>query len=135
MLIAHYKKLGIDPRSKVACWSDSLDIDKALAIAKHFNGRIKIAFGIGTYLGATVCGTKKKPLSMVMKVVEVNGKPAVKLSDSIGKTMCHDEGYIEYVKTVHNYKSIDDMTVDEIKLMLPAFQDVKLSDIYTPVGA
>ena len=135
MLIAHYKKLGIDPTTKVACWSDSLDIDKALAIAKHFNGRIKIAFGIGTYLGATVCGTKKKPLSMVMKVVEVNGKPAVKLSDSTGKTMCHDEGYIEYVKTVHNYKSIDDMTVEEIKLMLPLFQDVKLSDIYTPVGA
>lgn len=135
MLIAHYKKLGIDPTTKVACWSDSLDIDKALAIAKHFNGRIKIAFGIGTYLGATVCGTKKKPLSMVMKVVEVNGKPVVKLSDSTGKTMCHDEGYIEYVKTVHNYKSIDDMTVEEIKAMLPLFQDVKLSDIYTPVGA
>jgi nicotinate phosphoribosyltransferase len=134
MLIAHYKKLGIDPRSKVACWSDSLDIDKALAIAKHFNGRIKIAFGIGTYLGATVCGTKKKPLSMVMKVVEVNGKPVVKLSDSIGKTMCHDEGYINYVKSVYNYKSIDDMTTEEIRAMLPAFVDVWLKDIYTPVG-
>lgn len=134
MLIAHYKKLGIDPTTKIACWSDSLDIDKALAIAKHFNGRIKIAFGIGTYLGANVCDTKKKPLSMVMKVVEVNGKPATKLSDCSVKQMCHDEGYIEYVKTVHNYKSIDDMTVEEIKDMLPLFQDVKLSDIYTPVG-
>ena len=130
MLIAHYLKLGIDPTTKVACWSDSLNIDKALAIAKHFNGRIKIAFGIGTYLGATVCGTKREPLSMVMKVVEVNGKPAVKLSDSTGKTMCHDENYIEYVKTVHNYKSIDDMTADEIRVMLPQFKDVRLSDIY-----
>lgn len=134
MLIAHYKKLGIDPTTKVACWSDSLDIDKALAIAKHFNGRIKIAFGIGTYLGATVCGTKKKPLSMVMKVVEVNGKPAVKLSDSLGKCMCHDEAHINYVKMKYDYKSIDDMTVEEIKAILPLFQDVKLSDIYTPVG-
>ena len=130
MLIAHYLKLGIDPTTKVACWSDSLNIDKALAIAKHFNGRIKIAFGIGTYLGATVCGTKREPLSMVMKVVEVNGKPAVKLSDSTGKTMCHDENYIEYVKTVHNYKSIDEMTADEIRVMLPQFKDVRLSDIY-----
>ena len=130
MLIAHYLKLGIDPTTKVACWSDLLNIDKALAIAKHFNGRIKIAFGIGTYLGATVCGTKREPLSMVMKVVEVNGKPAVKLSDSTGKTMCHDENYIEYVKTVHNYKSIDDMTADEIRVMLPQFKDVRLSDIY-----
>ena len=135
MLIAHYKKLGIDPTTKVACWSDSLDIDKALAIAKHFNGRIRIAFGIGTYLGATVCETKREPLSMVMKVVEVNGKPAVKLSDSTGKTMCHDEDYINYVKMKYNYKSIDDMTVEEILEMLPDFKDVKLSDIYHPAKA
>lgn len=134
MLIAHYKKLGIDPRTKVACWSDSLDIDKALAIAKHFNGRIKIAFGIGTYLGATVCGTKKTPLSMVMKVVEVNGRPVVKLSDSTGKTMCHDEKYIEYVREQYNYKSIDDMTIEEILAKLPDFKNVMLSDIYKPVN-
>lgn len=134
MLIAHYKKLGIDPRTKVACWSDSLDIDKALAIAKHFNGRIKIAFGIGTYLGATVCGTKKTPLSMVMKVVEVNGKPATKLSDSKGKTLCQDEAHNEYVRKVYNYKSIDDMTVEEILAILPDFKNVMLSDIYQPVN-
>ena len=130
MLIAHYKKLGIDPTTKIACWSDSLDIDKALVIAKHFNGRIKIAFGIGTYLGATVCGTKKEPLSMVMKVVEVNGKPATKLCDSKGKTLCQVEEYNEYVRKVHNYKSIDDMTVDEITAMLPDFKNVLLNDIY-----
>ena len=134
MLIAHYKKLGIDPRTKVACWSDSLDIDKALAIAKHFNGRIKIAFGIGTYLGATVCGTKKTPLSMVMKVVEVNGKPATKLSDSKGKTLCQDEAYNEYVRKTYNYKSIEDMTVEEILAILPDFKNVMLSDIYQPVN-
>lgn len=130
MLIAHYQKLGIDPRTKVACWSDSLNIDKALAIAKHFNGRIKIAFGIGTYLGATVCGTVKEPLSMVMKVTEVNGKPVTKLSDSLGKTMCHDEEYIQHVKNVFDYKSIDEMTFEEIKIMLPSFKDVWLKDIY-----
>lgn len=135
MLIAHYKKLGIDPTTKVACWSDSLDIDKALAIAKHFNGRIRIAFGIGTYLGATVCGTKREPLSMVMKVVEVNGKPVVKLSETATKCMCHDENHINYVKMKYNYKSIDEMTVEEILEMLPDFKDVKLSDIYHPAKA
>lgn len=69
-----------------------------------------------------------------MKVVEVNGKPVVKLSDSTGKTMCHDEGYINYVKSVYNYKSIDEMTTDEIRAILPDFVDVWLKDIYTPVG-
>lgn len=108
MLINHYTKIGIDSRTKTACWSDSLDADRACEIAKHFNGRINIAFGIGTFLSATICGTKKKPLSMVMKVVEVNGKPVVKLSDSIGKTMCHDQKYIDYIKEVYQYKSIDE---------------------------
>ena len=130
MLIAYYKKIGIDPRTKVGCWSDSLDINKALAIAKHFNGRIKVSFGIGTYLGATVCGTKKAPLSMVMKVIEMNGKPVVKLSDSVGKTMCHDENYIEYVKKLYDYKSIDEMTTEEIQELLPTFNNVLLKDIY-----
>lgn len=59
----------------------------------------------------------------------------MKLSDSNGKQMCHDENYIEYVKGLYDYKSIDDMTVEEIKAMLPLFQDVKLSDIYTTVGS
>lgn len=108
MLIEHYNKLGIDPRTKIGCWSDSLDADKAIEIAKHFNGRINVAFGIGTFLSATICGTKKKPLSMVMKVIEVNGKPVVKLSDCEGKVMCHDKKYIDYVKEAYQYKSIDD---------------------------
>lgn len=106
MLIEHYNKLGIDPKTKVGCWSDSLDDKKAVEIAEHFNGRINVSFGIGTFLSATVCGTEKKPLSMVMKVIEVNGKPVVKLSDSTGKTMCHDNEYIDYVKKVYNYEHI-----------------------------
>ena len=105
MLINHYKKLGIDPLTKTGCWSDSLDADRAIEIAKYFQGRIKISFGIGTFLTNNVGG---KPLSMVMKVVETNGKPVVKLSDAPGKIMCKDQDYINYVKKVYNYKSIDE---------------------------
>lgn len=105
MLIAHYKKLGIDPMTKTGCWSDSLDVDKAIDIAKYFNDKIKVSFGIGTFLTNNVGG---KPLSMVMKVVETNGKPVVKLSDAPGKIMCKDEDYINYVKKVYEYKSIDE---------------------------
>ena len=119
MLIAHYKKLKIDPATKVGCWSDSLDVDKSIAIAEHFNLRIKIAFGIGTFLSASIVKFKdnaeRKPLSMVMKVVKVkahNDAPwvwAVKLSDSIGKTMCQDQEHVEMVKRTFNYRSIDEV--------------------------
>jgi nicotinate phosphoribosyltransferase len=53
MLIAHYRKLKILPETKIGCWSDSLNVDKSIAIAEHFNLRIKIAFGIGQFLCAS----------------------------------------------------------------------------------
>ena len=105
MLIEHYEKLGIDPKTKIGCWSDSLNAQKCVDIAKAFAGRIKVSFGVGT---AITNSTPLKPLNMVMKLVEANGKPCVKLSDSLGKSMCHDESFIEYVKQQYNYKSIDE---------------------------
>lgn len=52
--------------------------------------------------------TGKKPLSMVMKVVEANGRPVVKLSDCPEKVMCEDKEYINYVKRVYNYIPLDE---------------------------
>lgn len=116
MLIRHYKRAGIDPRTKTACWSDSLDADKAIEIATHFNGQINIAFGIGTFLSATICcpSNGRKPLSMVMKVIRVNGKDVVKLSDSLGKYMCKDANVVAGVAKVFNYAPIDNYTIEEL---------------------
>lgn len=105
MLIDHYKKLGIDPMTKTGCWSDSLNADKCVEIAKHFAGKIKVSFGVGTNI-TNCCGTK--PLNMVMKMVECNGAPVAKISDAPGKGMCKDEQYVEYLKSVFNYRSIDE---------------------------
>lgn len=105
MLIDHYKKLGIDPLTKTGCWSDSLNADKCVEIAKEFSGKIKVSFGVGT---ALTNSTPIKPLNMVMKVTEANGNPVAKLSDSLGKGMCRDQQYVEYLKQVFNYKSIDE---------------------------
>ncbi len=105
MLIDHYRKLGIDPMTKTGCWSDSLDADKACSIADHFCGRIKTSFGIGTFLTNSL---GPKPLNMVMKLVESNGTPVAKLSDSPGKGMCHDQRFVEYLKQVYDYRCIDE---------------------------
>lgn len=106
MLIDHYKKLNIDPKTKTGVWSDSLNPDKAIELAKEFHDKIKVSFGIGTDLTNDM---GVKPLSIVMKLTESNGHPVVKLSDSLGKCMCHDEQFIEYVKQQYNYKSIDEL--------------------------
>ena len=105
MLIAHYKRLRIDPTTKTACWSDSLDTRRALAIARRFHDRIKVTFGIGTHLTNDM---GVEPLSIVMKLTQSNGHPVVKLSDSPGKAMCDDASFVEYVKQQYDWKSIDE---------------------------
>jgi nicotinate phosphoribosyltransferase len=81
--IAHYEKLGIDPLSKTLIFSDNLDLNKALDLYRHFASRIKLGFGIGTRLTCDI--PHVKPLNIVIKLVECNGKPVAKLSDSPGK--------------------------------------------------
>ena len=64
-------------------------------IFRHFNGRAKVAFGIGTYL---TNDTFAEPLNIVMKMTKCNGHDVVKLSDADGKCMCKNPEYIDFVK-------------------------------------
>ena len=96
-LIAHYLKNRVDPRTKTLIFSDSLTIPKAVEIARQFSGRARLAFGIGTNLTNDV---GFDPLQIVIKMTECNGQPVAKLSDSPGKTMSKDEGYLAYLRQV-----------------------------------
>jgi nicotinate phosphoribosyltransferase len=100
-LIAHYVKMGIDPRAKTAVFSDGLDVDKAMHLALHFKGRIKTSFGIGTSLTNDL---GPKALQVVIKMTECNGRPVAKLSDSPGKTMCQDRKYLDYLGSVFSLR-------------------------------
>lgn len=82
-MIKHYNTLNIDPTTKLIVFSDSLDVEKALAISKHCAGKIRCSFGIGTAFSNSF--KDSKPLNMVIKLREVEGIPVVKLSDSPGK--------------------------------------------------
>ncbi|MGL4723588.1 MAG: nicotinate phosphoribosyltransferase [Scandinavium sp.] len=94
--IAHYKKLGIDPMSKVLVFSDNLDLKKAVELYRHFSSRVNLSFGIGTRLTCDI--PQVKPLNIVIKLVECNGKPVAKLSDSPGKTICHDKAFVRALR-------------------------------------
>ena len=94
--IAHYQKLDIDPMSKVLVFSDNLDLAKAVELYRHFNARINLGFGIGTRLTCDI--PQVKPLNIVIKLVECNGKPVAKLSDSPGKTICHDKAFVRALR-------------------------------------
>lgn len=94
--IAHYQKLGIDPMSKVLVFSDNLDLNKAVDLYRHFSSRVNLSFGIGTRLTCDI--PQVKPLNIVIKLVECNGKPVAKLSDSPGKTICHDKAFVRALR-------------------------------------
>ena len=95
--LRHYENLRIDPRTKRLVFSDGLDLPTALKIYDHFADRVPCGFGIGTSLSNDV---GLKPLNIVMKLVECNGQPVAKLSDSPGKTLCKDETFLAYLRQV-----------------------------------
>lgn len=87
-IIDWWKKVGRDPKEKLLIFSDGLDVDAIIATYKHFEGRVRMSFGWGTNLTNDFAGCAPtqidglKPISVVCKVSEANGRPAVKLSDN-----------------------------------------------------
>lgn len=100
-IIAKYEEYGIDPKTKTLLFSDGLDFDKAQEIYDYFKDRINVSFGIGTYLTNDTC---VGALNIVIKLQYVNGHPVAKLSDNPAKTMCQDEGYINYLRNAVEYR-------------------------------
>jgi nicotinate phosphoribosyltransferase len=100
-IIARYKKLGIDPKTKTLLFSDSLNFDKAQKLYDYFKDRTKVSFGIGTFISND---TDVDPLNIVIKLQYVNGRPVAKLSDCPGKTMCQDDKYLTYLRYAVEYR-------------------------------
>ncbi|MDE5865666.1 MAG: nicotinate phosphoribosyltransferase [Lachnospiraceae bacterium] len=100
-IIKHYEELGIDPQTKTLLFSDSLNFEKADKIFRYFQGKAKVAFGIGTYISND---TDVEPLNIVMKVTKCNGQDVAKLSDIEGKGMCKNPEYVEYLQRCINWR-------------------------------
>jgi len=97
-IISHYKKLGIDPKTKMLLFSDTLDFEKASKIYEYFKGKTKVAFGIGTYLAGCPTFGEIHPLNIVMKVVKCNDSPVAKISDAPGKILTISDEYVDYLR-------------------------------------
>ena len=102
--IAHYEKLKIDPKTKILTFSDGLNLEKAWELHQYFQGRIKTSFGIGTNLTNDMGIT---PINIVLKLVECNGQPVAKLSDSPGKTMINNDTYLAYLRQVFEVDELE----------------------------
>jgi nicotinate phosphoribosyltransferase len=99
-VIQLYQQYGLDARTKVIIFSDGLTPDKVLKLYEHFNGRIIVLFGMGTNL--TNDFGVLPALSLVMKIIEAAGNPAVKLSNNLNKATGLPEE-VEYYMSVFGY--------------------------------
>ncbi len=89
MFVQCYKDLLIDPLTKTILFSDSLNVDLVEEIVNYCAGKIKCAFGIGTFLSNDIEGVE--PLKIVIKQVAVWISKArrvgtCKISDDLGKS-------------------------------------------------
>ena len=87
-LMSHYRASGIDPATKTIVFSDGLDVERAAAIHRAVEGKIRDAYGIGTHLTNDI---GPEPLNIVIKLAacrpnrESPWMKTVKLSDDRGK--------------------------------------------------
>ncbi|RCW23346.1 nicotinate phosphoribosyltransferase [Ciceribacter lividus] len=103
-IIEWWRKMGRDPRQKLLIFSDALDVDAIIDTYRHFEGRVRMSFGWGTNLTNDFAGCAPreieslKPISLVCKVSEANGRPAVKLSDNPRKATGDSAEIERYLK-------------------------------------
>lgn len=94
-LIKNFLNYGINPKDKKLVFSDGLNIPKAIEINKHFKNKINVLFGIGTNL--TNDFDSHSAMSLVIKLVNYNELPVIKVSDEPAKLTCESEELKEYV--------------------------------------
>jgi len=93
---------GRDPRRKRLIASDGLDVEGILELHEYFQGRIRFSAGWGTLLTNDFRGCHPRgerdldPISLVCKLVSVEGRPAVKLSDNPRKATGPEEEIERY---------------------------------------
>ena len=96
-VLAHLRGNRVDTHSKALVFSDGLDIPTVMRLYDHFKEHCRPAFGVGTNLTNDIGA---KPLQIVLKMVACNGQPVAKISDTPGKSMCDDPGYLRYLRQV-----------------------------------
>ncbi len=109
--IAWLMSRGRDARRKRFIASDGLDVEDIISLHEYFNGRIRFSAGWGTLLTNDFRGCHPhgehdfEPVSLVCKLMMVNGRPAVKLSDNARKST-GPAGEVERYRRVFGSKAV-----------------------------
>lgn len=94
---------GVDPQERLTIPSDGLDVPTMCSIESHFSGKHLISFGWGTNFtngmrDVLPGNNDMRPFSVVCKVVSVNGRPVVKLSNDVTKATGPKDEIARYIE-------------------------------------
>jgi nicotinate phosphoribosyltransferase len=124
-MIDFWRARGEDPEGKLIIFSDGMDValpgqpangEDIPAVHEHFHGRVRVGFGWGTNLTNDFLGChpedsqRMRPVSIVVKVRDANGRPAVKLSDNYEKAT-GPAGEVERYRAVFGTEGVADVPV------------------------
>jgi nicotinate phosphoribosyltransferase len=107
-----WRERGQDPLDKLLIFSDAMDIDSIEETYRNFAGRVQMSFGWGTNLTNDFRGLSNRPdadlgpISLVCKVTQVDGRPAVKLSDNPSKAT-GEPAAIEHYRRVFGHAAYE----------------------------
>jgi nicotinate phosphoribosyltransferase len=103
-IMAWWRAHGRNPKEKLLVFSDALDAETIESTYRHFRGHVQMSFGWGTNLTNDFRGCAPTPtavldpISLVCKVTNANGRPAVKLSDNPGKALGAPDEVARYLR-------------------------------------
>ena len=104
MIMRWWRERGRDPREKLLVFSDALDVAAIEKAYRHFDGKVRMSFGWGTNLTndfvdvAPTTNERLNAISLVCKVTEAAGRPAVKLSDNPNKAVGDAQEIARYMR-------------------------------------
>lgn len=100
-IISFYKEEGIDPLSKTLVFSDSINFIKAIELTAYFQNKIRVVFGIGTYL---THDHGISPPNLVIKMTAFNNQAVGKLTDTPEKGFCLDPLFLKRLQNLDKIK-------------------------------
>jgi len=92
-LVNHYKQIRVNPLYKTIVFSNDLDLEMPIRIARYCKGNILSSFGIGQYITNDVGAEKMKLVMKLWSVTLPNGieRNVVKIPDDQGKIIGNPE--------------------------------------------
>jgi nicotinate phosphoribosyltransferase len=105
-MLDHYRRLKIDPQTKILTWSDGLNFPQSVNLWRTYRDQTMTTFGIGTDISND---WEVPALSQVIKLTHVGHDaqhmvPVIKISDEPNKVTCDDPVFRDWA--IHLFTEI-----------------------------